>query len=190
MHRSGTSFVTRAVNFLGAYVGEEADLIPAEDSNPVGFWERRDVVDFHERLMHKLRIEWDVRIPLPMGWHLAEDIKPFRHELKELIRRDFSNYNLWAWKDPRTSVLLDVWKVVLAELDVELSCLYVMRNPLDVVRSFERKKCFIPDWILGVWFNYNLAALNSSSDVPRVFISYDKFMRNWHEGTPEVRPYA
>ncbi len=181
MHRSGTSVITRAINLLGAYIGNESDLIPPEDYNPVGFWERGDVVDFHERLMRKLGIAWDVIVPLPQRWHLSEDIKPFKAELKELLHRNFSGHNLWAWKDPRTSVLLDIWKDVLVELDVELRCLYVIRNPIDVVRSFERRKCLTTDRIVGVWFNYNLAALNSSSDLSRTFISYDKFMHNWEE---------
>jgi hypothetical protein len=47
MHRSGTSVTARAINLLGAYLGEEKDLMPHNPYNPEGFWERQDIYDLH-----------------------------------------------------------------------------------------------------------------------------------------------
>ena len=43
MHRSGTSMVTRLLNMAGAYFGPEGIATEANEENPKGFWERRDV---------------------------------------------------------------------------------------------------------------------------------------------------
>lgn len=43
MHRSGTSALAQVVHLLGADIGKNEDLIPAEPANAAGYWERRDV---------------------------------------------------------------------------------------------------------------------------------------------------
>ena len=40
---AGTSTVTRLLNLAGAWFGEDDDATEANDENPLGFWERRDV---------------------------------------------------------------------------------------------------------------------------------------------------
>lgn len=179
MHRSGTSAITRSVNLLGAYIGEEADLVPPEDYNPEGFWERSDVVGFHEGLQRKFGLSWDFVVPLPEGWHLAEDMAPYREELKGLVTRAFAGHPLWAWKDPRTSVFVDIWKEVLKEMGVETVFLHIIRNPIDVVRSFERRKMLNRGGMLAVWLNYNCMALRATAGLRRAFLHYDTFMKDW-----------
>ena len=113
MHRSGTSAITRAINLLGVYLGEEADMMAAQSNNPEGYWERQDIFRLHERILHHLRKTWDTSLPLSDGWHKSDDIKPFREELVELIKKNFSDRQLWAWKDPRSAILFALWKDVL-----------------------------------------------------------------------------
>ncbi len=113
MHRSGTSAITRAVNFLGAYLGEEADVCRYFPDNPEGVWESLELQLFNDRLLSHLNASWYTTLPLEQGWHLRKDMKPFRNELAELIKKKFSGCNLWAWKDPRTSLLLPLWEEVL-----------------------------------------------------------------------------
>ena len=179
MHRSGTSAVARAVNLLGVYLGEEKDLMKPGPDNPEGYWERTDICRLQDRMLDGLKKKWHTVSPPSGGWHKAEGMRPFRDELIELINRDFSGRELWAWKDPRTSLFFDLWKDVLMELGIELACLYVVRNPLDVARSLEKRNGFPPDKAFGLWFNYNITALKASASVPRVFVSYDRFLDDW-----------
>jgi len=179
MHRSGTSAITRSINLLSAHIGQESDLVPPDYYNSEGFWERKDVVEFHESLQRKFKTTWDSVIPLSEDWHLSEDIKSYKEELKDLIRNAFTEYPLWAWKDPRTCIFVEVWKDVLKELDVDTVFLHIIRNPLDVVRSFERIKNFNRGGVLGTWLNYNRTALRATSGHCRAFIHYDKFMQDW-----------
>jgi|SRR3972149_4312782 len=89
MHRSGTSVITRAINLLGAYIGEEKDLYPPAPSNQKGFWERKDIVDLHNSILTHFGGGWYSFTPLPEQWHKSEDTKPFKEELIKLIRKYF-----------------------------------------------------------------------------------------------------
>ena len=169
MHRSGTSVVARAFNLLGAYLGEEKEMLPPVPDNQQGVWERKDIVDFHDRVLAYFSSTWHTFPSLPDCWEKSEEIKPFRKELHTLIKHKFMNYPLWVWKDPRTSVLLPLWKEVLRELGVKLLCVYVVRNPLDVARSLAKRESFPWDKSLGLWFSYNVTALRACLEAPCFF---------------------
>lgn len=179
MHRSGTSTITRAVNLLGAYLGEDSDLMPPAQDNPEGFWERQDIMDLDDEILHHFKRPWGTGNPLPNGWHLLEEARPYRDKITALIKAHFSGHELWAWKDPRTSVVFELWRDVLKELGVDAVCLIAVRNPLDVARSLEKRDGFPRDRGYGIWFNYNLAALKASADLRRAFVSYDRFLDDW-----------
>jgi hypothetical protein len=188
MHRSGTSTITRAINFLGAYLGEEKDMVEPGFDNPEGFWELRDVVAFHKRIMTSLkRGEDDTVAPLPRQWHLRKEMQPFKEELHALIRRHFTDQPLWAWKDPRTCLTFELWKDILNELGIELSVVFAVRNPLDVAKSLLKRNGFPLEKSFGFWFNHNISALESIAGVPSVFVSYDHFLEGWE---PELRRCA
>lgn len=178
MHRSGTSTVSRAINLLGAYLGEDEDLMPATTDNPEGYWERTDVFKLQDRLLSQLKRSWDTSAPLPDQWHLAEEVRPFREELRGLIRNNLLGHALWAWKDPRTCILFPLWKSILDELGVELACVLTVRNPLDVANSLRKRDGIALDKSYGIWFNYTLAALQAIQGIPSALISYDRFLED------------
>ncbi|MEJ2697363.1 MAG: hypothetical protein P8013_12020 [Candidatus Sulfobium sp.] len=181
MHRSGTSAITRAINLLGVYLGEEKDIFPALDYNPEGLWERRDFNDLQGRLLAELKRTWDFGTPLPDGWQQGPEVKPFRDELVSLIKSNFSGVPLWGWKDPRSTIFIELWKDVLNELGIGLSVVFAVRNPLVVARSLQRRDGFSLDKGFGIWFSYNIAALRSIKDIPVAFISYDGFLDDWEQ---------
>ena len=142
MHRSGTSTSSRAVNLLGAYLGENKDMMVAREDNPEGFWERQDIADLDDRILAAHKKDWDCLVPQPEGWHRSSAIAPLRAEVKALLSTHFSGKPLWAWKDPRTTVVFEIWKEAVAELGAALACLVVVRNPLDVARSHQKRDGF------------------------------------------------
>lgn len=176
MHRSGTSVITRAVNLLGVYLGEATDLMPPAADNPRGYWERQDIANLNDEILCSLKMFWNTSLPLPEGWHLTDEMRPMRDKAASLLGRAFPGYPLWAWKDPRSTLLFDLWRDVILEQGAELVCLFVVRNPLDVARSLHKRDGFPLDKGFGVWFNYNLAALRSSHDLTTAFLSYDMFL--------------
>lgn len=179
VHRSGTSTITRGLNLLGAYLGEEKDLMKPLPENPEGFWERLDVYYLQNRMLATLKRDWDSTVPLPENWHKTAEIRPLKAELVELVKKNFAGQPLWAWKDPRTCLLLPLWKEVLSELDIELKVIFVTRSPLDVARSLKLRNGFSIDKGLGIWFNFTLASLQGIEGMETVFLSYDRFLADW-----------
>jgi hypothetical protein len=179
MHRSGTSTVARALNLLGVYLGEEVELLPPMDYNPEGIWERKDFNSLQERLLAAMRRTWDMGIPLPDRWQDSPEVKPFKDELISIIKTNFSGVPLWGWKDPRSTIFVDLWKEIFRELTIELFAVFVVRNPLDVARSLQRRDGFSFHKSFGIWFNYNISALQSIWKIPTVFVSYDRFLGDW-----------
>lgn len=176
MHRSGTSTISRAINLLGAYLGEEKDLYGPAPDNPEGYWERKEFVDFHDALLGKLKRRWDTTVPLNHEWHLAPELRSERAELASMIKKAFSDKALWAWKDPRTCIMLDLWKYVLAELEMSLSIVFVVRNPMDVAISLKKRNGFSLEKSFGIWLNYNISALHHLRGTKTIFVSYDGFL--------------
>lgn len=179
MHRSGTSAITRGFNLLGAYLGEENDIVKPLPENPEGFWERFDIYYLQERLLSKMNRQWGSVNPLPENWEKSEEIRSFKLELTELIKNNFMQHSLWLWKDPRTCLLLPLWKDVLSEMNIALKVVFVVRNPLDVAKSLEKRNGFTTDKGLGIWFNNTLSALKEVAGVDTVFLSYDRFLEAW-----------
>lgn len=178
MHRSGTSAITRSFNLLGAFVGEDVDLMPAVADNPLGYWERNDIYLFHERLLAAARRRWDTGLTLPDGWQHSPEIAPFREELKCLVGAVFAGRPLWAWKDPRTCILLDLWKDVLGGLHTDLDAVLVLRHPLEVAASLGRRNGFGLEKACGIWLGHTLAALRSLEGVRTAFIWYDRYLED------------
>jgi hypothetical protein len=179
MHRSGTSILTRTINLLGPYLGEEAKICQCGPDNPTGFWEHLDICDFHFRLLKQFNRTWDTAAPLPDQWHKSGAIRPFKEELIKLVKTRFDGRPLWAWKDPRTCLFMPLWREALDELGIRLVCVFVTRNPMDVACSLNRRDSVPPGKALGVWFNYNLAALRDTAGVPMAFVGYEQFLSNW-----------
>lgn len=179
MHRSGTSSVSRAMNLFGVHLGDPARLQGAADDNAEGFWEHKDICDLQDRVLAALQRRWDTAVPLPEGWQKSAAVLPFKDKIKKLVKTNFSGQALWGWKDPRTCLLVPLWREVLAELEVELQCLFVLRNPVDVASSLVRREPIDFGRALGVWFNYCITALKGTEGLPLVFLSYERFLESW-----------
>lgn len=187
MHRSGTSTVTRAVNLLGVHLGTPVKMMPANPENPGGYWEHLEVNDFQKRLMKQLERSWDTANPLPERWLQSAAVRPFKDELATIVAANFSGYSRWAWKEPQTCLLLPLWLETLAQANVGLSCLFVVRNPVDVASSLMRRNGIPFEKALGIWLHYNIVALREAAGLPIVFLSYERLLAAWE---PELRRCA
>lgn len=153
--------------------------MPPLPENPEGFWERMDIYYLQENILSVLGRDWTTSTPLPEKWHNSDEMRPYRDELAKLVKTNFSGHPLWAWKDPRTCLLLPLWKEVLSDLGIRIKVVFVLRNPLDVARSLEKRNGFPLIKGLGMWFAYTLAALKGIDGLETIFVSYDCFLANW-----------
>jgi hypothetical protein len=144
-HRSGTSATAAALERLGLRIGQRLD----------SHWEPRGLQRVHEEYLHRVGAAWHNPQPL-IDWLQTESGD--RHcvaYLRNVVGRDFSRtfgYRTgisglwplmrikigapWGWKEPRTTLFAAAWLKIFPEAKI----LHVMRHPLDVALSTQRRE--------------------------------------------------
>ncbi len=177
MHRSGTSMASRGVNLLGAWLGDQAALMGPAHDNLTGFWERWDLMEFHDRVLDFFGASWHDPSPMPPNWNTKPQAKIFLDELESLIEKAFGGHSLWAFKDPRVCMLLPLWKKALARRGTTLQIILVGRNPLDVAQSLARRNEFSRKKSFGLWGAYYEMALKEGKDFPLIVTHFDRLIQ-------------
>ncbi len=189
-HRSGTSLVTAATEALGFSLGSGSDWL--NEDNPKGFFENREITPFNDRLLSFLGSRWDS--PAFYGRRAlasasAEELAPWYEEAETILAREFRGHEAWVVKDPRMCVLLPFWHVVLRRAgydEASLFHVYVMRNPVEVARSQQRRHHNDPafhflgksvDEGLMLWHSYALQALEEALPHHNLCIDYHEFLQ-------------
>ena len=168
MHRSGTSTLAGALRLCGAWLGEDQELTEPNFENPKGFWERRDIRVICDRLLRAAGADWwkvasfeESAIPHSI---IEEQRRAFRRVITEL-----ETHNVWAIKEPRLCLLFKILRSIVPKP----VCIHVYRNPLDVAQSLRARNGFGVVEGLALWEMYNLEALQASSGLPRLLVSYE-----------------
>jgi len=164
MHRSGTSAVARLAQSLGFDVGSH--LLIARRNNRHGHFEEMGFIRFHDQLISRYFPE---RAPFCEWLPLNDSETPYGDADRD------EAYALWeshraeggrAWKDPRTSLFLDLWTDVLPDAKV-IVCL---RHPYQVHLSLLRRgEPFLHvDYSAGIrgWTVYNERIRRALAQLP------------------------
>lgn len=155
MHRSGTSLLTGALDFLGVSAG--ANLMQPTDDNAKGYFENLDIVQLNEKILSGLGYTWDsITFNEPA---LIKRIPYTRYiEAKEIIEDLLLESHQIVIKDPRNSLLLLFWDTVIRELlKIKLKVVWVVRSPYETAKSeMKRAAAGKPYHVLGSKFDYNL----------------------------------
>ncbi|MCB0502479.1 MAG: sulfotransferase [Bacteroidetes bacterium] len=140
MHRSGTSMLTNMLNQLGLFIGHK--LLPFD------LYEASFFVTLNEWLLAQANASWDN----PYNYQFADTI--FNEQAKSILLgelkgkkkknflgkhkvKDIRDLNIpWAWKDPRTTITIDLWKDIFPEAKI----LHIYRNPIDVAASLSKRE--------------------------------------------------
>lgn len=177
MHRSGTSAVTRVVNLLGAKIGDR--LIPPGHDNPSGFWENATAVEINEQLLREIGRTWYDMREMPDGWmETAAAAKALDLAIK-FIRRDLAGSALCALKDPRICLTATLWIKAFEMLKFEVVCLFVARDPREVIESLHRRNDWPRSPLYLMWVQYLLEAEAATRGHHRVMVSYDQVLDDW-----------
>ncbi len=140
MHRSGTSMLTNLLNQLGLFIGDK--LLPFD------LYEASFFVTLNEWLLTQANASWDNTY----NYQFIDEIfmKQARdiviNEFKGKKRKDFLGKHKfndirkldipWAWKDPRSTITIDLWKSIFPEAKL----LHIYRNPVDVAASLSKRE--------------------------------------------------
>ncbi|WP_318495625.1 glycosyltransferase [Photobacterium leiognathi] len=163
MHRSGTSALTKGLQGIGVSLGEK--LMPAGEFNPKGHWEDIDVVSINDKLLSHYGSVWFTATQ-PQIDLSDKYVQLLVQEAVSLVKRRTNEFNLWGFKDPRTSRLLIFWLEVFKCANVTPKFVYALRNPLDIARSLYKRDGINhrQGYLLWLWHTLpNLELLKSKS---------------------------
>ncbi len=128
MHKSGTSLVAGTLHYLGVNMGKE--LLGATWSNPKGHFENLKFKSENNRILAAAGGTWDNP---PRRENILALKNQFSREIKNLINQESSE--LWGWKDPRTTLILDLYLPYLKN-SYFIIC---RRNQEDIIKSLQRR---------------------------------------------------
>ena len=159
MHRSGTSYLASVLAAAGVAMGTR--LVEPDANNPRGYFEDRDFLALNRRLM--LASTDDAPGHRDWGWTETEHWEEgpaagVRTAARELLaaRREGRR---WGWKDPRTTLVLDFWDGLAAEVGAAPGYLFVYRAPWDVADAIQRVGADVflrrPEYANCIWRLYN-----------------------------------
>ncbi len=178
MHRSRTSLIARALNLAGVRLGASEKLHLPQPSNPTGFWEYTAIVECHDAILAEFGRTWDTTLPLPTDWHRSAAIDRHRETLLRIVTEETSADGLWAWKDPRTCLLLPLWLDILEEAELAPHFVLCSRHPIAVARSLEARDGFEIIHGLGLWLHYMVATAEVLRRHPHVVARERDFLED------------
>ncbi len=138
MHRSGTSMLTRILQDAGLFMGIN------KDENDEAWY----FLSFNDWIIRQANASWDN----PYNYNFID--QKFKTQIKRIFNQrkkslhlinyiGFKNYlkyrsldNIdfaWGWKDPRSTLTLDIWK----DLYPNAKVIHIYRNPIDVAYSLK-----------------------------------------------------
>jgi GT2 family glycosyltransferase/glycosyltransferase involved in cell wall biosynthesis len=173
MHRSGTSVLARLLNMMGAYFGPEGASTAANIENPKGFWERQDVRELNDFVLHSVGCDWNKVAGFQISSLPDSVVDEFNTRASTIIL-GMDAHRPWLLKEPRLCLLFELWKDLL-EVPV---CIHIYRNPLEVAQSLLTRNG-IPIHIgIALWEKYNQLALKSSRGSPRLVVSHNRLINS------------
>ena len=176
MHRSGTSAMTGVLNCLGVQLGSNL-YTGHQGINDKGYFEHNDIADLDDEVLIALDSCWDDILPWKDSnpWE-NRVLEKYSKRLAHYIRRDFAKADVWAVKDPRVCRLLPWWQGVLQNLGIEAYYLLVLRRPLEVADSLQRRDGFSLEKSLLLWAEHNLQAEFWTRKAPRTVVLFDRLL--------------
>ena len=174
MHRSGTSALTRVLNFHGAAL--PATLLPANSGNETGYWESPAVNHFHDEILGAWGSPWDDPLWFSRGALPAETMRGHAARLAALIATEFGDASLIVVKDPRLCRLLSLWQQALALLEIQPYAVIMVRHPMESAASMRRRDAMPEGVGLLLWLQYVLAAEEGSRRLPRATLFFDQLL--------------
>ncbi len=184
MHRSGTSLLGCILQALGVTL--PGPLLPGDTNNPEGYFERSDITALQEELLIDLQRWWPSESglqPLPEGWLGTPRAQRAAICLRRLLKVDIAEQQgAWAIKDPRSSLLLPLWRQVADELKLPLRLLLAIRDPAEVVVSLVGRDGgpagMTQERAEALWLRHHHQLLVDGIGLPLQVVSYSTWFSN------------
>ncbi|MEP3656158.1 MAG: glycosyltransferase [Litorimonas sp.] len=171
MHRSGTSAFANLLRSMGAVPPKT--LLPPTEENPKGYWESKTLMLTHDVILSKMNSSWTDWRRLDFSETAPELIDSYKDQIKVTLHNEFDSLSNALIKDPRICRFYPLIKNVLADENVNVAPLIIVRNPLEVARSLAARADVGVNEGLLLWLRYVLDVERFSRDESRLIISFE-----------------
>lgn len=187
--RSGTSSVAGTLKRLGLHVPQPE--VPADEKNPLGYYETLWVADFHKEWLDAIHVRTIDTRP-HAGDAAMSTVTPEREEefrswmAAELASRP--DGDVVMIKETRAYWVYPLWQRVVAAAGAQLISLTMLRHPTQVVRS--RDTAYLTGRSdefrlqretanVAAWMNSVFVTEQATRDNPRAFVPYYDLVGDW-----------
>jgi hypothetical protein len=175
MHRSGTSLLSGLINLLGIDVA--SNMMTPKSDNPLGFFEPQTLVNLNNKFLGLLGYDWQTPLPIEINWFLDPLRKQDIREASDFLNQEFSESQLFTFKDPRLCRLLPIWQRALQENNIGVKYLVIFRNPLAVCSSLSVRNGLEYDHSILLWYLYNTDIIRFIKQQQLAFcVSYENLL--------------
>ncbi len=176
MHRSGTSAMARVLALAGAQL--PAKLMLPGDGNTIGHWEPLDIQEFNDKVLDALDSDWSDTFGPRQAHQRKLPTRRYVSGARELVRSNYDGGDFIVLKEPRISILMDLWKEALAEEGYTASFIIMVRHPLEVADSLKARNGLVENRSLILWTQYMLSCEVGTRDSKRMFVKFDDLLAN------------
>jgi hypothetical protein len=194
MHRSGTSMCANMLQMLGADMAESSLAAPG---NTKGHWERPRLMDMNDAVFSFFGRSWSSPahiLDLPPAWLDDPRVQAVRAEAAAWLGPRVHAGRPFGFKDPRTTLLLPLWRQVLGDIGAEPVYVFCVRDPAQVARSLQLRDGMDRGQAEYRWLAYTAEAINEVAGDPVCTVPYEAWFENpgelalrlaHHVGLPE-----
>jgi hypothetical protein len=171
-HRSGSSITTKVLQLLGLNLGN--NLVGADpNSNPLGHFEEISVLEFNEKILLACETNWMDPVPLKENKLFETNKNEFKSELEALLDRLIRDEKIGALKEPRISLMLDLWEPSLKKYFEKMRIVVTIRHPSEVAASLEKRDGMSRILSHLLWAQSMINILIFARSHPNYFMFYD-----------------
>jgi hypothetical protein len=172
MHRSGTSALSGVLQLCG--LAAPRTLLSPSEVNERGFWESELLTSLDDQMLRTAGSTWHGLGVIASG----ADLGRYQARAAKLLTEEYPSGANILLKDPRLCRLLPIWKRVLEKKARRVVYPIILRNPLEVADSLQRRNGLDVDHALLLWARYLLDAELSTRGDRRIVVSYPALLED------------
>lgn len=178
MHRSGTSLVARGLHAMGLNLGDDVDTTP-HPANLHGHWEHAAVWQAQEELLIRFGREWHSSPgPLPDRWCEWPDTRATIERFTAIAAAELTRHGRWVVKDPRSSLLIPLWREVTRRIGCDLRLIRLLRHPDEVAASLAARNGMPRELALRIWHDHHHSLDRDTSGLSMLTVHHDALLRD------------
>lgn len=154
MHRSGTSFLAKALADQGVDMGKR--LMGPLRNDPIDHYENMDFVELNREILRAANGDkgfFSGTFPVPDEETIAAQAEAFGGKIAAVIEKHRGES--WGWKGPYTSLLMPLYMPHVLAVDDDPFVYVAFRRPEKVAESLHRRQGTKPKWGGKIAREYN-----------------------------------